>query len=128
MDQSIILLTYKGKVLLEHRDHVLETLKQNPWHFIVGQKEKNESSEETVYREVEKETSIQLKSIEFLGSLVHQSKRKYFYHTHLTDENVNNISCQQGKILGFFSLEELEKLSLIIPRKLLIQRQNVLKA
>lgn len=124
MDQSIILLTYKGKVLLMHKDYLLTTLDQDPWHFIFGVKEKNESSEETIHREVKKETSIQLKTIEFLGSLDQQNEKKYFYHSHLTDDNVNNMVRRSGKILGFFSLKELDKLTLTIATKLFITRHR----
>ncbi len=128
MHQSIILLTYKGKVLLMHKDYILTTLNQDPWHFIFGIKEKNESSEETVQREVKKETGIQLKIIEFLSCLDHHNEKKYFYHTHLTDDNVNNIVRQDGKILEFFSLKELNTLSLSIATKLLLKRhKNVLE-
>lgn len=124
MDQSIILLTYKGKVLLAHKDYILTTLNQEPWHFIFGVKEKNESFEETIQREVKKETSIQLGTIEFLGSLVGEDEKKYFYHTHLTDDNVNNITRRDGKILEFFSLKELDALSLSISTKLFIAKHR----
>lgn len=120
MDQSIILLTYKGKVLLMHKDYILATLDQNPWRFISGVKEKDESFEETIQREVEKETSIQLKTIE----LVEQDEKKYFYHTNLTDDNVNNIVRRDGKILEFYSLKELDKLSLSLSTRLLIARHK----
>ena len=128
MHQSIILLTYKGKVLLMHKDYILATLGVDPWHFIFGVKEKNESSEETIHREVKKETGIQLKSIEFLSSSDDHDEKKYFYHTYLTDDNVNNIVRQDGKILEFFSLKELDSLSLSMVTKLLLQRhKNVLE-
>ena len=120
MDQSIILLTYKGKVLLMHKDYILATLDQNPWHFISGAKEKDESFEETIQREVEKETSIHLKTIE----LVEHDDNKYFYHTHLTDDNVNNIVRRDGKILEFYSLKEVDKLSLSLSTKLLIGKHR----
>ncbi|MBI2430606.1 MAG: NUDIX hydrolase [Candidatus Levybacteria bacterium] len=128
MNQSIILLTYKGKVLLMHKDYILATLGEDPWHFIFGVKEKNESFEETIKREVEKETGIQLKSVDFLSSLDDSVEKKYFYHTHLTDDNVNNIVRRDGKILGFFSLKELDTLSLSLATKLLIRRHRDLLA
>lgn len=124
MDQSIILLTYKGKVLLMHKDFILAALGEDPWHFIFGVKEKSESSEETIQREVEKETGIQLNTIEFLSCLDHNDEKKYFYHTHLTDDNVNNIVRQEGKILGFFSPKELDALSLSHVTKLLLAKHK----
>lgn len=124
MDQSIILLTYKGKILLMHKDYILETSDANPWHFISGIKDKNATSEETIAREVKRETSIDLPSVEFLGSLDGKDRKKYFYHAPLTDENVNNMVHRDGKILGFFSVKELDNLLLSLSTRLLISRHR----
>lgn len=126
MDQSIILLTYKGKILLMHKDYILETLDANPWHFISGIKDKNATSEEAIAREVKRETSIDLPSVEFLGSLDEEDRKKYFYHATLTDENVNNMVHRDGKILGFFSVKELDSLLLSLSTKLLISRHRAI--
>lgn len=123
MNLSVILLTYKGKVLLMNKDYVLSPL-DNPWHFITGVHEKHESAEQTITREVKKETSVQLKVIEFLGSLVEDNAKKCFYHTHLTDDNVNHIIQQDGKNFGFFSVSELDNLLLSISTKLFIARNK----
>ncbi len=110
------------------KDYILASLGVDPWHFIFGVKGKNESFEETIQREVRKETGIQLKTIEFLSCLDNDNEKKYFYHTHLTDDNVNDIVRQDGKILGFFSVKELNSLSLSIVTKLLLKRhQHVLE-
>lgn len=128
MDQSIILLTYKGKILLIHKDYILETEDANPWHFISGIKDKNATFEESIYREVKRETSIDLPSVELLGSLDEENRKKYFYHATLTDENVNNMVHRDGKILGFFSVKELDTLLLSMSTKLLISRhRNILE-
>jgi hypothetical protein len=126
MDQSIILLTYKGKVLLMQKDHILATVEQQPWHFISGVKGKNESCEQTIQREVEKVTSIQLGTIDFLGSDTGEGEKKHFYHTRLTDDNVNKIVRQSGKVVGFFSLKEVDKLLLSLTAQLLITRYKYL--
>ena len=124
MDQSIILLTYKGKILLMHKDYILETIDANPWHFICGVNDKNGASQEAITREVKKETSIDLSSVELLGSVDEEDRKKYFYHASLTDENVNNMAHRDGKILGFFSVKELDNLLLSLSTKLLISRHR----
>ena len=107
-----------------HKDYILETLDENPWHFISGIGTKNESSKETIQREVKRETNIHLTEVEFLGSIVEDGKNKHFYHTRLTDDNVNNMVGREGKILGFFSLKEVDKLLLSLSTKLLIRSQR----
>lgn len=103
-----------------HKDYILETVDANPWHFICGVNDKSGTSEEAIYREVKKETSIDLSSVELLGSIDEDNRKKYFYHASLTDENVNSMTQRDGKILGFFSVKELDNLLLSLSTKLLI--------
>lgn len=128
MDKSVILLTYKGKILLVHRDEIFDTQDENPWHFIVGIKEKNKSFEETIFRKVKKEINIQLSTIEFLSCLLYQNAKKYFYHAQLTDENVNNLIRSDGKIFQFYSPKELDNLKLALSTRLfLIKHKDILE-
>lgn len=120
MHQSIILLTYKRRVLLKRKDFILDRREQNFWHFIVGVKDKNESFEEAIQKEVEKETGIKLEAIE----LISHNKKEYFYHACLTDSNVNDIVRPEGEVIEFFSLKELDSLSLSILTKLLISKHG----
>ncbi|RJQ38040.1 hypothetical protein C4559_02345 [Candidatus Microgenomates bacterium] len=121
MDQRMmILLTYKRKVLLACKDLILPGPQPKFWHFIVGAKDKNQSSEENMKKVVQDETGITLDNLE----LISQNQKESFYHTHLTDENVNNIVRAEGKILEFFSLKELGGLSLSILTKLLITKHK----
>ncbi len=125
IDSSIILLTYKGKVLLTMmRDSRQVLLKQGTWTFISGLKGKNESFEESILRKVKGETHITLFGVEFLSSLFYEDRTSYLYHAELTDDNVNNIERDEGKSLDFFSLQELEKLSLTPSTRLFIERHK----
>lgn len=112
IDSSLILLTYKGKVLLMLRNNKQTVLKDNKWSFIGGTKEKNKSSEQSIFNEVEKQMSIKLTSVEFLSSSLYKEAKKYYYYAKLTDDNVNNIKRDEGQTLYFFTLLELEKLPL----------------
>lgn len=93
------------------KDYILSKL-DNPWQCICRFKEKDETSDEAMRREVEKETTIKLKEIILLGSKKDKENKQYFYHSQLTDDNVNKIVRLEGKILGFFAVKELAKLQI----------------
>lgn len=102
--QSLILLTYKSKALLLHRNISPIDQGQNEWSFIGGDKGDNESSQEAMSRQVEGEMSIKIKTIQILS--------KYCFHARLSDNDVNNIKRGEGQLLNFFTLRELQKLQL----------------
>ena len=112
LDLGLILLTYKGKVLLMHRNTQPNILEIKDWCFIGGVKEKHKSSKETIFRDVERETSIKLEEVELLSDRLYSDEKKHFYHAELTDENVNDIKREEGQTLDFFTLRELERLNL----------------
>lgn len=118
VNASLILLTYKGKMLLMYRSNHPAVLAQKIWCLIGGQKEKNESFEEAIFRKVEREISIKLAKIEFLSSFLYGNKTEYLYHAILTDDNVNNIKRGDGQYLEFFTLQELGKLTLTASARL----------
>ncbi len=100
----LILLTYKGKALLMHKQDSVIDEEDHPWCFISGLKEKEESFEDAMSRRVEKEMGIKIEKVESIS--------KFCYHARLTDYNVNNIKRSENQLLDFFSLKELEKLFL----------------
>jgi len=77
---------------------------KHPWSFIGEAREKKESFENALVRRVEKEMGIKIENVEFVSDSC--------YHARLTDENVNNIQRAENQLLDFFSLKELDKLSL----------------
>lgn len=124
---GLILLTYKGKVLLVLHETIPTIMEKNIWRFIGKVKEKDKSFEETISSEVEKETGIKLTGVEFLSSALYNDQKKYFYHAALTDDNVNNIKRGERQLLQFFSLRELEKLPLTIStRQLVIKHKDLI--
>lgn len=124
IDASLILLTYKGKVLLMHRNVLPNILQINDWSFIGGAKEKNKSFEETISRDVERETSIKLEKVELLSEPVNDDNRKHFYYAKLTDKNVNDIKRSEGQTLDFFNLRELDRLNLSASTKLFVVKHR----
>ncbi len=101
---SLILLTYKGKALLMHKQNSVIDEEKHPWCFIGGIKEERESFENAMYKQVQKEMGIKIENIEFVS--------KSCYHARLTDDNVNNIKRDEWQSLDFFTLNELKKLFL----------------
>lgn len=123
-DASLILLTYKGKVLLMHRNSMPSLSKISDWSFIGGVKDKNKSSEETIYRDVERETSIKLERVELVSDVLYNNSRRHFYFARLTDENVNDMKREDGQTLDFFNLRELDRLNLSASTKLFVVKHR----
>src|ERR1035437_822499 len=101
---SLILLTYKGKALLMHKQKSVIDEEKHPWSFIGGIKENKESFEHAMSRRVEKEMGIKIENVEYVSELC--------YHARLTDDNVNKIQRAENQLLDFFTLKELKNLFL----------------
>ncbi len=115
---SLILLTYKGKVLLMYRMNSAIDPEQHEWCLIGGGRGEEESYEQALSRRVEKETNIKIEDVEFLSESC--------YHASLTDDNVNNIKRDEGQLLDFFTLREVQKLTLSEATKLFIDKHGAL--
>lgn len=116
MDQTteyvIIILTYKGKILIMHTENNPLLLNEVVWRFIGRNKEKGKSMEETILREVDRQIGIKLPKVEFLSTIKDDLTQKHFYHGKLTDTQVNNMDREKGQTIQFYSLRELEKIPL----------------
>src|SRR3990167_5083912 len=101
ISSSLILLTYKGKILLMHKKSGAMDEEAHPWCFIGGIRKNKESYEAAM--------SIKIENVEFV------SKSRYF--AALTDDNINNIQRGEFQLLDFFTLKDLQKLSLAASTK-----------
>ncbi len=101
---SLILLTYKGKVLLMHKQKSVIDEEIHPWCLIGGVREKEESFEEALSRTVEEEAGIKIENVEYVSESC--------YHAQLTDDNVNKMQRSENQLLDFFTPRELNKLFL----------------
>jgi len=111
--ESLILLTYKEKILLMIRGHDLTSRLKKIWCMIGGKKEGNESFEKAITRCIKEEMNIEVNDVKFLLVSPSYDKDIHFYHGKLTDNNVNRIERAEGKELQFFNLKELDKLQLV---------------
>lgn len=116
--RSLILLTYKGKVLLVHESNSAIDEEKHPWCIIGGIKEKQESFENALKRRVEKEIGVKIENVEYVSESC--------YHARLTDNDVNNIKRVENKLLSFFTLKELKKLFLSQSTKEFISKHSTL--
>lgn len=101
---GLILLTYKGKVLLMHKEKSVIDEEKHPWCLIGGIRQKKESFEETLSRRVEDETGIKIANVKLVS--------EFCYHANLTDDNVNKMQRKEHQLLDFFTPRELNKLFL----------------
>ncbi|MBU2632716.1 NUDIX hydrolase [Patescibacteria group bacterium] len=124
MDISLILLTYKGKILLTNKDYPDHSVEKSAWCFISEHKKTNSSPKDTILKKVIEETAISLNAIKFLSSCKYKNKIRHFFYGTLTDDNVNNIKRPEGKLINFFSIKELGNLSLTVSSQLLIEKHR----
>jgi isopentenyldiphosphate isomerase len=104
ISSGLILLTYKGKVLLMHKQKSVIDEEQHPWCLIGGIREKKESFKQALSRRVHKEAGIEIENVEFVS--------EFYYHAQLTDDNVNKIQRKENQLLDFFTPKELKNLFL----------------
>jgi len=112
LNESLILLTYKEKILLMIRNYVFNSGLQKTWCMIGGEKGNNESFEKTIIRKIKEEMNIEISEVKLLSVAPSDNKNTYFYHGKLTDSNVNFIERAEGQELQFFDIKELDKLQL----------------
>lgn len=86
--QNPLLVMYKNKVLLSAPDIPLQ---KSEWDFI-------------------KKGSIRIDVL--LNASIENATERTFYYVKLTDENVNSLKRRNGERLEFYSLSEIDKLSL----------------
>lgn len=128
LNESLILLTYKEKILLMIRNYVINSGLHKTWRMIGGEKENNESFEKTIIRKIKEEMNIKISDVKLLLVASSDNKNTYFYHGKLTDNNVNLIERAEGQELQFFDLKELDKLQLTASTNLFFtQNKNTIE-
>jgi hypothetical protein len=103
-NKGLILLTYKNKILLMHKQNGVLDPDRHPWNLITVAKNKNFTLDISLKNQVHKEMGIIIENIEIIS--------ENYYHSRLTDKNVNSIQRSEHQLLDFFTLKETEKLYL----------------
>ncbi|OGH15433.1 MAG: hypothetical protein A3E68_03255 [Candidatus Levybacteria bacterium RIFCSPHIGHO2_12_FULL_39_39] len=115
-NRNMIVLTYKGKILLMNKSTDPTDEKKHPWSLISGAKGQEESVKMILTRRVKKEMGIVISNIKFMS--------EFCYHAELTDDHVNHIERAEGQLLDFFTLKEVEKLFLSSQTKKIISKHS----
>ena len=123
-NESLILLTYKEKILLMIKDYVFNSGEQKIWRMIGGEKENNESYEKTIIRKVREEMKIEISGVKLLLTATSSNKNTCIYHGKLSDDDVNLIERSEGQELQFFDLKELGKIKLTTSADLFFARNK----
>ncbi|HLD01777.1 MAG TPA: NUDIX domain-containing protein [Patescibacteria group bacterium] len=124
LDGSVILLTYKGKILLITQNNNQLRPTQETWCFISGVKEDSQSFEEAIVRRVANLTHIELPQVELLSRWVYRERKKYFYRAQLTDKDVNNIFRDEWQAIDFFTAQEIGKMQLTNLTKIFMEKHK----
>lgn len=124
INSCLIFLTYNDKMLLMLKDNRQKNSDINLWSFIEGIKKNKESFEEAIMREVAHITSLELLSVKLLTTLIAKGIKKQVYHAILTSQHLNNIKRGDGHNLDFFTLKEIEKLTLDQSTKLFLAKNQ----
>ncbi|MDP2585546.1 MAG: NUDIX hydrolase [Candidatus Levybacteria bacterium] len=128
LNESLVLLTYKEKILLMIRNYVFNSGLRKTWCMIGGKKASNESCEKTIIRKIKEEMNIEIKDVSLLLVASSENIDTYFYHGKLTDKNVNFIERSEGQELQFFDLKELGKIQLAASTDLFFsQNKNIVE-
>ncbi|MFW5884778.1 MAG: NUDIX domain-containing protein [Patescibacteria group bacterium] len=110
------LITYGKKVLVLLRDDIPEIPDPGCWQLIGGYLEPNETPLEALIREIKEEANLQISKDEpiEIGRVVLFGKQEYFlYWIKLPESKIKNIKLgNEGQRIGFFSIDELEKMKL----------------
>jgi hypothetical protein len=122
INSTLILLTYKGKVLLTFQESIPFKFKDEVWQCIGGVKPENATEQEAIIKLVEKEIGIRLDSVELLSKQLRKNLTENFYWAKLTDGNVNSIKREEGKLINFYSVSELKTLALTAPTSYLFSK------
>jgi len=117
---------YNNKILLVLRDNFAYIDEPNKWSLPGGGMENSETFEETLKREFYEELSVMPKHLLFLTEYnsPHTEPMALFIVTLNKNEFEHLKLGKEGQKFKFFSLEEVEKLDLVIGLKDLLSHQK----
>lgn len=111
---SAAFVTYKGRILLFHRDNKLGLHDADCWSLIGGHVEEGESFEQGLERELCEEIGVLPTYYNFFADFKgSEDEMVKLYHVPLTDSQAEQIKLgDEGQEVRFFTFEEMEDLPL----------------
>jgi mutator protein MutT len=100
------IINQENKILLQLRDDNQNIDDPSIWTFPGGEKEKDETIDEALVREIYEETNLKVESAQLLCRMqIKEDKVVYFFRIFV--KNFEDIQCNEGQDLKFFSKDEL---------------------
>jgi len=114
---KIFLINAKNELLLYLRDNNPLISSPGHWDLIGGGVEENESDMEALEREIKEEINIKVENIKYINDIWHEEENNgEMVHMLLFKGNIEavlyQINLTEGQKLGFFKLEDLNKLKI----------------
>ena len=113
------------------RDNIPSIPDPNKWQHIGGDLDDGETYDNALLREYEEELSIRPKKFRRLGRLdISKDKIDMLYLVELDNDEVSRLKKgKEGQRFGFFTYDELKRLDLFTPFKLIFKRhlEEILK-
>jgi len=112
------LIIYRDKFLLQKRDNKKSIYFPKLWGVFGGLIEKKENASTAIRREVYEELNLKLKFKKFLEHDIFSKdftprRRRYFFFSKIDKNCIKKIILKEGKDFDFFSISQIEKLSII---------------
>jgi 8-oxo-dGTP diphosphatase len=111
---DIFLMNGENKFLMQLRDNKESIYGSNKWGVLGGGKNKNETSEECILREIKEELEIELKKPRLVDIVEDQNKNKLFRHyifLDFIDKKASEFKLNEGERLEFYGPEDLKLLN-----------------
>lgn len=125
---SAAFITYKGKLLMLHRDDVPNISDPDCWGLVGGHSKVGETAEETLRREVREEVGLNIHNPEFLINMPDGGYDLHMYRVELSDDDLKYLRLgDESQAMGFFDLNEIKSLKLTAGMHDLISDEDKLK-
>lgn len=111
---AIIIENSDGKFLLQLRDNKQTIKYPNCWVLFGGGNKKNETTEQTIVREIKEELNLLLEDFSFYRNFIYEDfeeKHLQYIYYKKWDLDISNLNLNEGQAMKFFSVNEIESLS-----------------
>jgi len=127
-EASLVILGYKGEILLILRDNKSDIVSPNHWSIPGGTKEPDESFEKCAKREIKEELQINLENLSFVVELKYLDRYKKLYYSSLSENQVKEIHLTEGQRYDFFTADDAKTLLLARSTKMFFDsHSNLIK-
>ena len=114
---SHILIIYKNKFLLQHRDSKKKIHIPNFWGLFGGKVKIKETPKECILREINEEINIKIKNVNFFinikssAKFLNPTRNINYFYANIKDKP-NKIKIFEGQGFRFFSFDQLSKIQI----------------